>query len=63
MKRWPVLLLEQELLGIMEVIYSGELKMHLAWQALLKDTIRVHLIGLVSDGGGGFYHRFPVRRM
>ena len=43
--------LEQELLRIMEVIHSGELKINQAWQALLKDGRRVHLIGLVSDGG------------
>ncbi|VAW80814.1 2,3-bisphosphoglycerate-independent phosphoglycerate mutase [hydrothermal vent metagenome] len=43
--------LKQDLLRISEAIESGELASHPAWQALLSQTKRLHLVGLVSDGG------------
>jgi len=47
--------LEQDLLRIERAIESRELESHPhphpAWQAILGDTKRLHLIGLVSDGG------------
>ena len=43
--------LEQDLLRIKRAIDSGELETHPAWQAMLDSTQRLHLIGLVSDGG------------
>jgi len=44
-------ILEQELLRITEAIHGGSLIANPAWQTLLKGTTRVHLIGMVSDGG------------
>jgi len=43
--------LEQNLLRISESIHDGNLATHPTWQTLLTDSKRVHLIGLVSDGG------------
>ncbi len=43
--------LEQDLLRITEAIHGGNLVDHPAWQTLLKESKRVHLIGMVSDGG------------
>jgi len=44
-------ILEQELLRITKAIHGGSLKANPAWHALLKGIQRVHLIGMVSDGG------------
>lgn len=44
-------ILHQELVKIREAIRAGELQANPAWQTLLHDSRRVHLIGLVSDGG------------
>jgi len=43
--------LEQELTRIAKACASGELSKNKNWQALLKPGSRLHLIGLVSDGG------------
>jgi 2,3-bisphosphoglycerate-independent phosphoglycerate mutase len=44
-------ILEQELVRITEAIHDGSLIANSAWQTLLKGGKRVHLIGMVSDGG------------
>ena len=44
-------ILEQELLRIAEAIRDGELEEMPDWQAMLANSKRLHLIGLVSDGG------------
>ncbi len=44
-------ILEQELLRIAEAIGDGDLEEHPDWQKLLASGKRLHLIGLVSDGG------------
>jgi 2,3-bisphosphoglycerate-independent phosphoglycerate mutase len=44
-------ILEQELLRIAESIRDGELDEMPEWQAMLGSGKRLHLIGLVSDGG------------
>jgi len=44
-------ILEQELLRITEAIHDGSLIANPAWQSFLKGSKRVHLIGMVSDGG------------
>lgn len=44
-------ILEQELLRIAEAIEDGDLEEHPDWQKLLTTGKRLHLIGLVSDGG------------
>lgn len=44
-------ILEQELLRIAESIHDGELEQNADWQALLEGTKRLHLVGLISDGG------------
>jgi 2,3-bisphosphoglycerate-independent phosphoglycerate mutase len=44
-------ILEQDLLRIAEAINDGELEDHPAWKTMLDGTKRVHLVGLVSDGG------------
>jgi len=44
-------ILEQNLLRITEAIQDGSLMERPAWQTLLKGTKRLHLIGMVSDGG------------
>ena len=43
--------LEQELLRVAEAIHDGDLEKHPEWQALLTPGTRLHLVGLVSDGG------------
>lgn len=43
--------LEQELLRIAESIHDGDLEQHPDWQALMNSGPRLHLVGLVSDGG------------
>ena len=44
-------ILEQELLRIAESIRDGELEEMPGWRAMLASGKRLHLIGLVSDGG------------
>ncbi|MGD8567202.1 MAG: 2,3-bisphosphoglycerate-independent phosphoglycerate mutase [Gammaproteobacteria bacterium] len=44
-------ILEQGLLRVSKIIESGSLTENPAWQKLLEDARRVHLIGMVSDGG------------
>ena len=44
-------ILEQNLLRITEAILDGTLAAHSVWQRLLKGSKRIHLIGMVSDGG------------
>jgi 2,3-bisphosphoglycerate-independent phosphoglycerate mutase len=44
-------ILEQELVRICEAIHGGELQAEPAWHGLLQGTRRVHLIGMVSNGG------------
>ena len=43
--------LEQDLIRIANAIYDGSLEQLPAWQSLLSDCKRLHLVGLVSDGG------------
>ena len=43
--------LEQDLVRIAGAIYDGSLAQMPAWQAMLQQTGRLHLVGLVSDGG------------
>jgi 2,3-bisphosphoglycerate-independent phosphoglycerate mutase len=43
--------LEQDLVRIANAIYDGSLEQLPAWQSLLSDCKRLHLVGLVSDGG------------
>lgn len=43
--------LEQDLVRIANSIYDGSLADNQAWQELLQDTKRIHLVGMVSDGG------------
>ena len=44
-------ILEQELLRIINAIYDGELSRNPVWQEMLQGTRRLHLVGMVSDGG------------
>lgn len=44
-------IIEQDLVRISRAISSGELEQHPVWQNLVKNTKRLHLVGLVSDGG------------
>lgn len=44
-------ILDQELVRVCEAIRGGELRARPAWQELLRGVRRVHLIGLVSNGG------------
>ena len=44
-------ILEQELMRIINAIYDGSLASNPVWQGLLRDTRRLHLVGMVSDGG------------
>jgi len=44
-------ILEQDLMRIANAIHDGSLQQLTAWQDLLQDRKRLHLIGLVSDGG------------
>jgi 2,3-bisphosphoglycerate-independent phosphoglycerate mutase len=43
--------LEQDLIRIAGAIYDGSLENMAAWQGMLEDAKRVHLVGMVSDGG------------
>jgi 2,3-bisphosphoglycerate-independent phosphoglycerate mutase len=43
--------LEQDLVRIANAIYDGSLKHEEPWQSLLQGARRLHLVGLVSDGG------------
>jgi 2,3-bisphosphoglycerate-independent phosphoglycerate mutase len=43
--------LEQDLIRIANAIYGGSIEQIPAWQSLLSGARRVHLVGLVSDGG------------
>ena len=43
--------LEQDLVRIANAIYDGSLKQEEPWQSLLPEARRLHLVGLVSDGG------------
>ena len=43
--------LEQDLIRIANAIYDGSLANNPTWMELLKDRKRVHLAGMVSDGG------------
>ena len=43
--------LEQDLIRIANAIYGGSIEQMPAWQSLLGGAKRVHLVGLVSDGG------------
>ncbi|MGV6816532.1 MAG: 2,3-bisphosphoglycerate-independent phosphoglycerate mutase [Thiotrichales bacterium] len=44
-------ILEQELLRIAEAIHDGELEENADMQAMLENTKKLHLVGLISDGG------------
>ncbi|MEE9345529.1 MAG: 2,3-bisphosphoglycerate-independent phosphoglycerate mutase [Methylococcales bacterium] len=44
-------IIEQDLVRISRAICSGELEQHPVWQNLVKKAKRLHLVGLVSDGG------------
>lgn len=44
-------ILEQDLIRIANAIYGGSFGQLPAWQSLLQDARRLHLVGLVSDGG------------
>ena len=44
-------ILEQDLVRIANAIYNGQLEKLPAWQSLLASGKRLHLAGLVSDGG------------
>ena len=43
--------LEQDLIRIADAIYDGSLEADPAWQAMLQGAKRLHLVGMVSDGG------------
>jgi 2,3-bisphosphoglycerate-independent phosphoglycerate mutase len=43
--------LEQDLIRIANAIYGGSFEQLPAWQSLLQGARRLHLVGLVSDGG------------
>jgi hypothetical protein len=43
--------LEQDLMRIADAIYDGSLASNAAWRAMLEGTHRLHLVGMVSDGG------------
>ena len=44
-------ILEQDLVRIANAIYDGSIVDQPAWQHMMHDTRRLHLIGMVSDGG------------
>lgn len=44
-------ILEQELLRINDAIHHGNLIANPAWNKLLQGSKRIHLVGMVSDGG------------
>ena len=43
--------LEQDLTRIADALYDGSLKANPIWHDMLKDNRRLHLVGMVSDGG------------
>lgn len=43
--------IEQELLHITDAIHDGSLERQAVWRDMLKNEKRVHLVGMVSDGG------------
>ena len=43
--------LEQDLVRIANAIYGGSFGQLPAWQTMIENTQRIHLVGLVSDGG------------
>ena len=43
--------LEQDLIRIADAIYDGSIEEQPAWQAMLDGAQRIHLVGMVSDGG------------
>lgn len=43
--------LEQDLVRIADAIYDGSLAENPAWQSMLQGVKRLHLVGMVSDGG------------
>lgn len=43
--------LEQDLIRIANAIYGGSFEQQPAWQAMLTGARRLHLVGLISDGG------------
>jgi 2,3-bisphosphoglycerate-independent phosphoglycerate mutase len=43
--------LEQDLVRIANAIYGGSFGQLPSWQAMIEKTQRIHLVGLVSDGG------------
>jgi len=43
--------LEQDLVRIANAIYGGTFEQLPAWQSIIDGTRRIHLIGLISDGG------------
>jgi len=44
-------ILEQDLVRIANAIYNGSFAQLAAWQSMMTDCKRLHLVGLVSDGG------------
>ncbi|MEZ5541861.1 MAG: 2,3-bisphosphoglycerate-independent phosphoglycerate mutase [Pseudomonadota bacterium] len=44
-------ILEQDLVRIANALYDGQLAHNPVWEQLLRDARRVHLVGMVSDGG------------
>ena len=44
-------ILEQDLVRIANAIYGGSFGQLPGWQSMLENTRRIHLVGLVSDGG------------
>jgi 2,3-bisphosphoglycerate-independent phosphoglycerate mutase len=44
-------ILEQDLVRIANTIYDGKLVFNPVWQDMLHDARRLHLVGMVSDGG------------
>ena len=43
--------LEQDLTRIADALYDGSLKANPIWQNMLKGSRRLHLVGMISDGG------------
>ena len=43
--------LEQDLVRIANAIYGGTFEQLPAWQSIIDGTRRIHLVGLISDGG------------
>ncbi|MGB5541064.1 MAG: 2,3-bisphosphoglycerate-independent phosphoglycerate mutase [Gammaproteobacteria bacterium] len=44
-------ILEQDLVRVADAIYDGGLAQNPVWQDMLKGARRIHLVGMVSDGG------------